>query len=663
MLLHRPWRGDVGTTRFPVPAATSRSFASFPVRGSRLIHPYVALILCVVLAGCTGENDGGPVDPRAARMGGTLELTMFAEDFSPSVSGDHYVSLDPAIETTAQGLELLRCCLTRTLMAYGPDAGGAVRLLPDLAVRPPSVSDDGLTWTFRLREGLRYAPPLDDVVITSGDLVRALERAARAPTTALYPGYFTPISGYGAVRSGTSTMISGLATPDDRTLVIHLTRPTGDLADRLALPTASPIPAAAAALLGDDEAGVRSYGEYLVASGPYMYEGSTTERLDPADPWPGADLSSPRSITLVRNPSWDAASDPLRPAYVDRIHISVGGDAASNSALVESGAADLQLEENTVVPRALLRRYEDDPAYADRIVTWDMASVWTVSMNLAMRPFDDLHVRRAVAFSTNTRALARTVRTVPGFQGTAATGRLARHVAPDATEADLLTSFDPFPGKAGSERRARAAAEMARSGYDADGDGRCDDPACVGVPIYAFDAPVTRVILDTLRKDLHPIGIELVPTIDDAQAYSIFTGELRAPIFGTLGWAADYPNASTFFLPLLSGDAIRPGYSMNLSLLGASAATLRRLGYDVGSVPSIDDRIAACEPLTGVDQTECWALLDKYVMSRVIPWVPYFTDTYVSIVSPRLRNVGPDPMSLAPALDRVWLADEAGSAG
>ncbi|MFN8233512.1 MAG: ABC transporter substrate-binding protein [Actinomycetota bacterium] len=596
-------------------------------------------------------------------MGGTRELTMYAEHFSPTVEGDHYVSLDPAIETTTEGLELLRCCLTRTLMAYGSGPDGAVRVMPDLAGGTPTISDDGLTWTFRLRGGLRYAPPLEGVAITSDDFVRALERAARQPVTAPYPNYFTPISGYEAVRAGDATMISGLATPDDRTLIIHLTRATGDLADRLALPTASPLPAAAADLLHDDEAQVQSYGEFLVSSGPYMFEGSSAERLDPAAPAPGAALSSPRSITLVRNPSWDPASDPIRSAYVDRIHISVGGDATSNSALVESGAVDLQLEVSTPVPRALLRRYEDDPSLVDRIVTWDLASQWAVSMNLAMPPFDDLHVRRAVAFATNTRALVRVLRTVPGYRGTAATGRLARHVAPDATEADLLTSFDPFPGKVGAERRTRAAVEMTRSRYDTDGDGRCGAPVCADVPIYSFDSPVARVVLDTLRKDLHPIGIELVPTFDDAKTYSIFTGQLRAPIFGTLNWAADYPNASTFFLPMLAGDAIRPGLSMNHSMLGASPSTLRRLGYEVRSVPSIDDRIAACVPLTGEEQTACWALLDKYVMSKVVPWVPYFTDTFVSIVSPRVRNVVPDPLTQAPALDQVWLADGPGGVG
>ena len=62
----------------------------------------------------------------------------------------------------------------------------------------------------------------------------------------------------------------------------------------------------------------------MVASGPYMFEGS--DQLDfsvPADEQePVAGYIPGRSIMMVRNPSWDASTDDLRPAYVDRIEIA-----------------------------------------------------------------------------------------------------------------------------------------------------------------------------------------------------------------------------------------------------------------------------------------------------------------------------------------------------
>ena len=75
------------------------------------------------------------------------------------------------------------------------------------------------------------------------------------------------------------------------------------------------------AVLGVAEGHTTNYGRVLVSSGPYMFEGS--ENLDfsvPAkDQEPVSGYVPGRSIVLVRNPSYDPATDGLRPAYPDRI--------------------------------------------------------------------------------------------------------------------------------------------------------------------------------------------------------------------------------------------------------------------------------------------------------------------------------------------------------
>ena len=131
------------------------------------------------------------------------------------------------------------CCLLRTLMSYNGKSireGGAI-LQPDLAADDPEISADGLTWTFRLKDGLHYAPPMADKAIVSGDIVRALERALRhdpfAPagetqTFGPYAAYFSDvIAGAEDFTKGTVDSISGLEAPDDATLVVHLLRPAG----------------------------------------------------------------------------------------------------------------------------------------------------------------------------------------------------------------------------------------------------------------------------------------------------------------------------------------------------------------------------------------------------------------------------------------------------
>ncbi|HEX5950508.1 MAG TPA: ABC transporter substrate-binding protein, partial [Actinomycetota bacterium] len=119
---------------------------------------------------------------------------------------------------------------------------GGADLRADLASEPPVVSEDGLTWTFRIKEGLRYAPPFDDVEIVAADFVRAIERLG-TPDALPSPGYggnyafyFDAIDGVDRFAAGSAASIRGLETPDPHTLVVRLTTPTSDLPDRFSLP-------------------------------------------------------------------------------------------------------------------------------------------------------------------------------------------------------------------------------------------------------------------------------------------------------------------------------------------------------------------------------------------------------------------------------------------
>jgi hypothetical protein len=85
--------------------------------------------------------------------------------------------------------------------------------------------------------------------------------------------------------------------------------------------------------------------------------------------------------------------------------------------------------------------------------------------------------------------------------------------------------------------------------------------------------------------------------------------------------------------PLFSSDSI--GYA-NYSLLGATSAQLRRWGYHVTSVPSIEHKIDECEALVGGVQFRCWAEADQLLMTKVIPWVPYVFENKVGLVSDRV---------------------------
>ncbi len=631
----------------------------------------VALAAVLALAAaCTG-SDGGSLGPSAPPThelwrGGTLRLAF---------AGDAFEQLDPQREYYFPSWELFRCCLLRTLFSYNglPASEGGAEARPDLADGQPEISADGLTWTIRVKPGIRYAPPLEDVEITAQDFVRALMREASPVAAVGYPFYYSVIRGFDAYASGDADTISGLETPDEHTLVVRLTEPAGDLPNRLAMAAAAPIPPnpyrpdeALGAAEGHDR-----YGPFLIASGPYMIEDSSDLDLSasPGEQEPVGGYTPTRydeqgraiaqgSLVLVRNPSWDPATDDLRAAYADRIEVQLGGalsgayraDSKELSEAVEAGTLDHVLD--LVSTRAQVRRYRSDPAMEGRVTTEPTGFQFYVLLNLAVPPFDDLHVRKAVAYAMDEAELVRTAlaeRTDFGFANQAV---VATHIAPDDIEAGLLADYDPYPTSLELARR-----EMALSGYDRDRDGRCDAPECRRVLALVRSDKVGPRTADVMRASLASIGVDM--RIDSVSPLRfnprIFDEREKVPFSMGFRYASDYPNASTHFLLLFASFSITEWIG-NSSLLGASPSQLRRWGYDVTRVPSADDRIDRCMAMTGSAQNECWAELDRYLMDEVVAVIPYLASESTFVVSERVASWSHSVATTQLALDRIALA-------
>src|SRR5712691_3569654 len=88
---------------------------------------------------------------------------------------------------------------------------------------------------------------------------------------------------------------------------------------------------------------------------------------------------------------------------------------------------------------------------------------------------------------------------------------------------------------------------------------------------------------------------------------------------------------------------------------GATPEQLRKWGYHVTEVPSVDDRIDACLVQLGTAQLRCWADLDQYLMETVVPWVPYFSETLTNVVPRRIARYSFDQFAALPALDQIAL--------
>jgi peptide/nickel transport system substrate-binding protein len=528
---------------------------------------------------------------------------------------------------------------------------------------------------------LHYAPPLQKVEISAGDFIRALERDLTPAPKALqqYTGpllggalaqYLSIIQGAQDFSDGKADTISGLEAPDSHTLRMRLTQAVGDLDYRLSLYATAPIPPnpfrpgdALGVAQGHERDG---YDRVLVSSGPYMWEGS--QAVDFSKP---ADQQKPASgyetLTMVRNPSWDPASDLLRKAYSSRIQFSIfdsgphtiaewaspGGAAFGRYASryekqVEQGKIDTLMDRST--PLDVVDRYRNDPALRSRLQVNEAGSVRYLSFNLAVPPFDDVHVRKAINYVMDKQAILHTwLKNRPGA--------IYDHLAPDRQENNLLSSYDPYRSPDHRGNVAAARREMKLSVYDRNHDGRCDGPVCA-VTVPWRDEPGYEGMARIVKQDLAKIGIRLTAKLVDG--YVMYTACLDSSTHTTLcqvGWAGDYPSASTYFPPLYASNALAGGY--NFSLTGASPTQLSKWGYSVHSVPNVDARMNDCSTRLGADEIQCWAAFDQYMMEEVVPAVPLLVDTFPWTFSDRVASFSWSPVTATPALANIALKPSA----
>ncbi len=659
------------------------------MRSGGLCAAFAAVVLTTACSSGAGGSTGGQTAPP---RGGTLRAGLLfldgLEHFYGKLPPGYDYLLDPQYSYNVVSWELFRCCLLRTLLSYNghPTAQGGAELHPDLAASMPEISQDRLTWTFRLKQGLHYAPPFAHAEIRAQDIVRALERdltpsprpvaSAIGPDLGSYSFYYVGvIAGAQEYAEGKADTISGLETPDDHTLVVHLLRPTGDLGYRFSLPAAAPIPPSPrdpSARLGAAQGHGAGYGRFLVASGPYMIAGS--QRLDFSLPtsrqrpvsgyvWQTASgFLHAKSLTLVRNPAWDPGSDSLRRAYLDRIELSFGGTPAGDAAAVDKGALDLVFDASAPVDQ--VHRYLIDPRLKERVFLFPSDWFFFMPMNVALPPFDDVHVRRGVNWAIDKAGLIRLANSKRHFFGGPLYGTVATHIGVDSVEDDLLQNYDPYatPSHRGDLQAARR--EMARSRYDRNHDGICDAPACKRGLILTWRAGAQPAMAALVRKDLKRIGIDLrirvIPRGYFNFGHDAPPRDKVALLIGA-SFTPDYPNGSTLFVTNFYGPELSLGKVgnavPNLSLLGATPEELRRWGYAVTSVPSVDGRINECLPRLGLAQIDCWATLDQYLMEKVVPWVPLLLVRYAYTVSARVRNFTWDEATTGiAALDQIALA-------
>jgi peptide/nickel transport system substrate-binding protein len=340
----------------------------------------------LAVAGCGGgsnESTGGSKPPTSApagaKHGGDL-VVLYNADVD---------NIDPGITYYQYGFNVAYAT-QRPLYSYKPD--DATNMQPDLAEGPPQISSDGKTVTVKIRSGVKFSPPVNRVV-TSKDVKYGLERGFLKTVNGAYVGaYMGDVVGLAAYKSGKAKDISGIQTPDDQTLVVHLARPRGAIvAGMFSLPASAPVPEDYAAKF--DKQQPSTYGQHQVATGPYMIKNDSSGKLTGYKP--------ASEIDLVRNPNWDASTD-YKPAYVNSITIKEGVDPDVGSRQIVNGqsmvSGDFQL-----TPATLSRVEAHNKS--DLVLTPPTGRYRYIALNTRVKPFDNVNVRRALTVAFDRSAL------------------------------------------------------------------------------------------------------------------------------------------------------------------------------------------------------------------------------------------------------------------
>jgi peptide/nickel transport system substrate-binding protein len=481
----------------------------------------------------SGEESGGrSATAEGITDGGTLYVLTFSEGAS---------SLDPQRVYTGAELGAYGSTYARTLTSYVPAAGkDGASIMADMATDLGTPSEDLMTWTFTLRDGITWEDGSD---VTCADFAYGISRTFAMEVTAgegpLYATTYLDIaegdSDFGSAYPG-----PWLATPeqqalfdaavacDGKTITFHLKVPVADFSFTVSLLAFGPVPQA------QDTAD--QYALKPFSNGPFRIE----------------TYEEGKEMVMVRNENWNQDSDPVRKPHVDKIVWQYGLEEA---VIDERMIADSGDDKNSIVYGGLqtenLPTVFGDDSFKDRrtdgfdgFVSYTMFNNETVNC---------IELRQAIWLALDREA----IRTAAGgpFTGEFAKSFVAPLVVADYEAATLVAGLNE-DGAPNIEAAQAKLDEAKKSCPDlvarATGEGLRFD--------HIESASMQKVMpiwIDSLGK----IGVTIIDNaLESSKYYATINGD-RGDIMRA-GWAADWGNASTV-IPELFGKGGGFNYTNN----------------------------------------------------------------------------------------------------
>ncbi len=443
-----------------------------------------------------------------------LALPALAQDYQPDPDAqqggsivitykDDVATLDPAIGYDWQNWSMIKSIFDG-LMDYVP---GTTELRPGLA-ESHEVSEDGLTWTFTLRDGVTFH---NGRAMTAEDVKYSLDRVTRPETQSPGAGFFGSIAGFDAISDGSADTLEGVKVIDDKTVEITLSRPDATFLHVMALNFASVVPQEAVEASGQD------FGKEPVGTGAFKLE----------------DWTIGQRLVLAKNADYWREGVP----YLDQITFEVGQEPIVALLRLQNGEVDVP---GDGIPPAKFVEVMSDPAQAARVVEGGQLHTGYITMNTQMEPFDDVKVRQAVNMAINKDRIVQIIngRAVPASQPLPPT-------MPGYTEAYDGYAYDP----------EAARALLAEAGLDGGFE----------TELYVMNTDPNPRIAQAIQQDLSEIGIDAsIQSLAQANVIAAGGEADQAPMIwsGGMAWIADFPDPSNFYGPILGcAGAVQGGWN------------------------------------------------------------------------------------------------------
>ena len=554
--------------------------------------PVAVAAVAALLVGCSDSDPEPSAVTDEAASGGTVRVLSSASAF---------VSLDPQrVYTTLEAN--VSNLITRTLTTFQTTSDGESKLVGDLAEGTGKPSKDKKTWTFKLREGIKWET---GSAITCEDIrygvLRSFDAVSDEPVItggSPYPMDWLDVdSKYRGPKADGTGDVGGVTCTNDSTIRFDLRKPIGNFPSATSLTSFAPVP--------KNNDTWEEYGDDPVSSGPYV--------LDTYQP---ADDDDKGSAVFVRNPHFDSKTDDVREAKPDKIVFNFGIDrdyAASQLIADNPEYANAVLFED--VPQTYIQQVLNDDELGARTVSDSGSSVSYLAIN--SRKVSDVKCRQALRYAFNKRKYME----VSGgeLSGMYATTMLAPN-DPAHKDHDTYDLADAPQGNLDRAKELLAGNEC---------------PTELVLDVADSEESLTKA--ETIVTTYGRLGITVkTNAIPPEEYYTQISQPDEQHDLAVAGWAPDWPGGSGIMPALFDGDLIKDGINSNFSLLDDTEINER---IDEASVEADPDKAH-----------EMWGQLDADI-SELAVTVPISFNKITVLCGSNIRGA-----SLSPRWDEIDLA-------